>query len=271
MVELPPARLGSGRVGGGCGRFFRIVFFCSTLAFFLEFPFVVLPPSSPSSSPFRSRFSRAWDPAWSSRGDAAKTMGNGVLSAPSAGTVFACSFHSKSIVDKTSHRRGTEGAPFFFFSFSPASSVPRFPPKTFALVPFSMVSPLSCRARGDWERGGAASDDPGVDNVWRGSKKRRKGRKKRSKKRCLREKLDKNEKRKKKIFALLSPALVFSPLLFFSSPNSLSLSFSFPLSFFLSQHQIQRTTTMRRTVKGGKAPAKKASSSSGAQFYGPDR
>lgn len=29
---------------------------------------------------------------------------------------------------------------------------------------------------------------------------------------------------------------------------------------------------MRRTVKGGKAPAKKAASkSSGAQFYGPDR
>jgi hypothetical protein len=42
-----------------------------------------------------------------------------------------------------------------------------------------------------------------------------------------------------------------------------SLLFLFPLP--------QRTTTMRRTVKGGKAATKKSSSSSGAQFYGPDR
>jgi hypothetical protein len=33
----------------------------------------------------------------------------------------------------------------------------------------------------------------------------------------------------------------------------------------------QKTTTMRRTVKGGKASSKKVAKSSGAQFYGPDR
>lgn len=75
---------------------------------------------------------------------------------------------------------------------------------------------------------------------------------------------------------LVSLSLETSPCFFF--PSSRDTVFFFlsscflPSSFFLFSPTLQKTTTMRRTVKGGKAPAKKAASkSSGAQFYGPDR
>jgi len=63
-----------------------------------------------------------------------------------------------------------------------------------------------------------------------------------------------------------------APLLFLLTRYSFPSLFPFPLSFptFHLFHP-QKTTTMRRTVKGGKASSKKVAKSSGAQFYGPDR
>jgi hypothetical protein len=58
------------------------------------------------------------------------------------------------------------------------------------------------------------------------------------------------------------------PLLFFA--HEILVPLSVRASLFPPFHP-QKTTTMRRTVKGGKASSRKVAKSSGAQFYGPDR